>query len=77
MPYARRVEPRTPAGARQLLEDFDAEIVAALKTSNSRYHDDDGEGLSCALRRGSWGAALGRGVVFAYAWRGRQRRLVG
>ncbi|WP_434418705.1 DUF2330 domain-containing protein [Nannocystis pusilla] len=74
MPAAQRVEQIAPAGAPQLLQDFDPEIVASLKASNARYDYDDGDGVSCALRRGSWSAALGLGVVFGFAWRGRRRR---
>nr|WP_263429721.1 DUF2330 domain-containing protein [Nannocystis pusilla] len=77
MPFARRVEQIAPAGAPQLIQDFDPAIVAALKASNARFDYDDGDGLSCALRRGSWSAALGLGVVFVFAWRGRRRRPAG
>ncbi|WAS99585.1 DUF2330 domain-containing protein [Nannocystis punicea] len=74
MPAAQRVEQIAPAGAPQVLQDFDAAIVASLKASNARFDYDDGDGVSCALRRGSWSAALGLGVVFVFAWRGRRRR---
>ncbi|WP_170136113.1 DUF2330 domain-containing protein [Nannocystis exedens] len=74
MPAAQRVEQIAPAGAPQLLQDFDPQIVASLKASNARFDYDDGDGVRCALRRGSWSAALGLGVVFGFAWRGRRRR---
>jgi hypothetical protein len=74
MPYARRVEQIAPAGAPQVIQDFDPAIVAALKASNGRFEYDDGDGVSCTQRRGSWSAPLGLAVVFAFAWRGRRRR---
>jgi hypothetical protein len=73
MPFALRIEQMTPSGAPQVIEDLKAQIRAAAKASNERFEYDDGRGVSCALRRGSWSGAAMLAVIFAFAWRGRRR----
>lgn len=74
MPFALRIEQMTPSGAPQVIQDLKAQIRAAARASNERFEYDDGRGVSCTLRRGSWSGAAALAVIFAFAWRGRRRK---
>lgn len=76
MPWAARVEQIAPAGAPQVLAEFDEAIDAALKTSNARFSYDDGRGLGCSVRPGSWLNLAAMVAVLGFAWHGRRRRRV-
>ena len=74
MPAALRIEQMAPSGAPQVLQDLKDQIRAAAKASNERFDYDDGRGISCTLRGGTWSGGAALAVVFAFAWRGRRRR---
>jgi hypothetical protein len=74
MPAALRIEQMAPSGAPQVLQDLKDQIRAAAKASNERFDYDDGRGLSCTLRSGTWSGGAALAVIFAFAWRGRRRR---